>query len=56
MISKSGMPLFQKEYVANEKIKVGPLAGLVTGMNLKCYNIVQKPCCYLEFSKSFASI
>eukprot|EP00484_Ammonia_sp_Unknown_P029124 CAMPEP_0197023886 /NCGR_PEP_ID=MMETSP1384-20130603/4527_1 /TAXON_ID=29189 /ORGANISM="Ammonia sp." /LENGTH=264 /DNA_ID=CAMNT_0042452181 /DNA_START=21 /DNA_END=815 /DNA_ORIENTATION=- len=56
LYSKSALPIFQKEFIPNDKIRPRILTGIITAMNKKCLNIVGSPCCYLEFDKLSLSI
>ena len=56
LFSKSGLPLFQKEFIANDRIRPRLLTGLITAMNERCNDIYGAPCCYLEFDKISLSI
>lgn len=48
MISRAGLPIFQKQFLSNGKIKP-MLSGIISGMNIKCRKIVGAACSYLEF-------
>mmetsp|Transcript_14320 Transcript_14320/g.21629 ORF Transcript_14320/g.21629 Transcript_14320/m.21629 type:complete len:266 (-) Transcript_14320:440-1237(-) len=55
-LDKGGLPIFQKEYIPNDKIRPRIFTGIITAMNKKCSDIIGSPCCYLEFNKLSLSI
>ena len=58
LFSKAGLPVFQKEFIPNDKIKPRIFTGIITAMNEKTANILPfgSPCCYLEFDQISLSI
>lgn len=56
LYSKAGLPIFQKEFIPNDKIRPRIFTGIITAMNERCRDIIGSPCCYLEFNKLSLSI